>query len=78
MTLGRDQIDQDALAAEWGLALEADAANAGHEPTKRTTKRKTTDTALRAALRKAMAVDASTKRVADRGGPVPPDRERRR
>src|SRR5919201_854806 len=30
MTLGRDQIDQDALAAEWGLALEADAANAGH------------------------------------------------
>src|SRR6266851_4433101 len=31
MTLGRDQIDQDALAAEWGLALEADAANAGHE-----------------------------------------------
>jgi len=29
MTLGRDQIDQDALAAEWGLALEADAANAG-------------------------------------------------
>jgi flagellar motor switch protein FliM len=28
MTLGRDQIDQDALAAEWGLALEADAANA--------------------------------------------------
>jgi flagellar motor switch protein FliM len=29
MTLGRDQIDQDALAAEWGLALEADAANVG-------------------------------------------------
>jgi flagellar motor switch protein FliM len=28
MTLGGDQIDQDALAAEWGLALEADAANA--------------------------------------------------
>ena len=27
MTLGKDQIDQDALAAEWGLALEADAAN---------------------------------------------------
>ncbi len=24
MTLGRDQVDQDALAAEWGLALEAD------------------------------------------------------
>jgi len=24
---GKDQIDQDALAAEWGLALEADAAN---------------------------------------------------
>jgi flagellar motor switch protein FliM len=32
MTLGGDQIDQDALAAEWGLALEADAANAGKEP----------------------------------------------
>src|SRR5262245_37411196 len=28
MSLGKDQIDQDALAAEWGLALEADAANA--------------------------------------------------
>ena len=28
MTLGGDQVDQDALAAEWGLALEADAANA--------------------------------------------------
>ena len=27
MTLHKDQIDQDALAAEWGLALEADAAN---------------------------------------------------
>jgi hypothetical protein len=27
VTLGKDQIDQDALAAEWGLALEADAAN---------------------------------------------------
>jgi flagellar motor switch protein FliM len=26
--LQKDQIDQDALAAEWGLALEADAANA--------------------------------------------------
>jgi flagellar motor switch protein FliM len=25
VTLGKDQIDQDALAAEWGLALEADA-----------------------------------------------------
>jgi flagellar motor switch protein FliM len=32
MALGGDQIDQDALAAEWGLALEADAANAGKEP----------------------------------------------
>ena len=31
MTLGRDQIDQDALAAEWGLALEADAADAQAE-----------------------------------------------
>jgi flagellar motor switch protein FliM len=28
MTLDTDQVDQDALAAEWGLALEADAANA--------------------------------------------------
>jgi flagellar motor switch protein FliM len=28
MSLGKDQIDQDALAAEWGLALEADAATA--------------------------------------------------
>jgi flagellar motor switch protein FliM len=28
MALGGDQVDQDALAAEWGLALEADAANA--------------------------------------------------
>jgi len=28
MTLGRDQIDQDALEAEWGLALEADGAGA--------------------------------------------------
>ena len=28
---GKDQIDQDALAAEWGLALEADAANEGKE-----------------------------------------------
>jgi flagellar motor switch protein FliM len=27
MTNGRDQIDQDALAAEWGLALEAEGAN---------------------------------------------------
>jgi flagellar motor switch protein FliM len=27
VTLGKDQIDQDALAAEWGLALEADAAS---------------------------------------------------
>src|SRR5262245_60685734 len=26
MAIGKDQIDQDALAAEWGLALEADAA----------------------------------------------------
>src|SRR5215472_8793987 len=26
MALDRDQVDQDALAAEWGLALEADAA----------------------------------------------------
>ena len=31
MSLGKDQIDQDALAAEWGLALEADAANAQAE-----------------------------------------------
>ncbi len=30
MTLGRDQLDQDALAAEWGLALDADGANAEH------------------------------------------------
>ena len=29
MSLGKDQIDQDALAAEWGLALEADGAAAG-------------------------------------------------
>src|SRR5215510_10718479 len=29
MTLGKDQIDQDALAAEWGLALEQDAGK-GH------------------------------------------------
>jgi flagellar motor switch protein FliM len=28
---GKDQIDQDALAAEWGLALEADAANGGKD-----------------------------------------------
>ena len=28
MSLAKDQIDQDALAAEWGLALESDAANA--------------------------------------------------
>jgi flagellar motor switch protein FliM len=28
MALDTDQVDQDALAAEWGLALEADAANA--------------------------------------------------
>jgi flagellar motor switch protein FliM len=28
VSLGKDQIDQDALAAEWGLALEADAATA--------------------------------------------------
>jgi len=28
VTLGRDQIDQDALEAEWGLALEADSENA--------------------------------------------------
>jgi flagellar motor switch protein FliM len=28
VSLGKDQIDQDALAAEWGLALEADSANA--------------------------------------------------
>src|SRR4029078_12023327 len=28
---GKDQIDQDALAAEWGLALEADGANGGKE-----------------------------------------------
>jgi flagellar motor switch protein FliM len=28
MTLGRDQIDQDALEAEWGLALEGDGAGA--------------------------------------------------
>src|SRR5689334_19371514 len=26
MSLGKDQVDQDALAAEWGLALEQDAA----------------------------------------------------
>ncbi len=31
MSLGKDQIDQDALAAEWGLALEADAATAQHD-----------------------------------------------
>src|SRR5262249_41689715 len=29
MTLGRDQIDQDALAAEWGLAFEPDGGGAG-------------------------------------------------
>lgn len=29
MVLGKDQIDQDALAAEWGLALEQDAAAKG-------------------------------------------------
>src|SRR6266540_2159142 len=29
MSLGKDQIDQDALAAEWGLALEQDAAAQG-------------------------------------------------
>src|SRR5262249_6862761 len=29
MTLGRDQIDQDALAAEWGLAFEPDGSGAG-------------------------------------------------
>jgi flagellar motor switch protein FliM len=28
---GKDQIDQDALAAEWGLALEADAVSEGKE-----------------------------------------------
>ena len=28
MSLGKDQIDQDALAAEWGVALEADAVSA--------------------------------------------------
>ena len=29
MSLGKDQqVDQDALAAEWGLALESDAATA--------------------------------------------------
>src|SRR5947208_2577983 len=28
MSVPKDQIDQDALAAEWGLALEADATNA--------------------------------------------------
>jgi flagellar motor switch protein FliM len=27
VSLGKDQIDQDALAAEWGVALEADVAN---------------------------------------------------
>ncbi|MBX9773174.1 MAG: flagellar motor switch protein FliM, partial [Xanthobacteraceae bacterium] len=33
MSLGKDQqIDQDALAAEWGLALEADGAGAQGEP----------------------------------------------
>ncbi len=33
MTLGKDQqVDQDALAAEWGLALESDAATAAPEP----------------------------------------------
>src|SRR5262245_64097706 len=32
MSLGKDQIDQDALAAEWGLALEADAASAVQAP----------------------------------------------
>src|SRR5262245_33633879 len=32
MSLGKDQVDQDALAAEWGLALEADAATAQSAP----------------------------------------------
>jgi flagellar motor switch protein FliM len=32
MTLGRDQVDQDALAAEWGPALEADAVAPGPPP----------------------------------------------
>src|SRR5262245_56721726 len=31
MSLGKEQIDQDALAAEWGLALGADAAKAQAE-----------------------------------------------
>jgi flagellar motor switch protein FliM len=33
MTLGRDQIDQDALAAEWGLALDGDAMGAEADAT---------------------------------------------
>src|SRR5947207_8432591 len=32
MSVPKDQIDQDALAAEWGLALEADATNAAPGP----------------------------------------------
>jgi hypothetical protein len=28
MSLGKDQIDQDALAAEWGVSLEADVVAA--------------------------------------------------
>src|SRR2546421_10221353 len=32
MSVPKDQIDQDALAAEWGLALEADATNAVSGP----------------------------------------------
>jgi hypothetical protein len=28
VSLGKDQIDQDALAAEWGVVLETDAASA--------------------------------------------------
>ena len=27
MSQPKDQIEQDAIAAEWGLALDADAAN---------------------------------------------------
>src|SRR5438874_725711 len=32
MSVPKDQVDQDALAAEWGLALEADATNAAPGP----------------------------------------------
>ncbi len=32
MSLHKDQIDQDALAAEWGLALEGEASSDGEQP----------------------------------------------